>query len=66
LASFFTGQEILERKIKTPNEIFKEIDKVSANDILKVAKDIFSPERLNLAIIGPFKDKEKFEKLLKL
>ena len=66
LASFFTGQEILERKIKTPNEIFKEIDKVSANDILKVAKDIFSLEKLNLAVIGPFKDKEKFEKLLKL
>ncbi len=66
LASFFSGQEILERSIKTPKEIFKEIDKVSANDILEVAKDIFRPERLNLAVVGPFKDKEKFEKLLKL
>jgi len=66
LASFFSGQEILERKIKTPKEIFEEIDKVSANDILEVAKDIFSPEKLNLAVIGPFKDKEKFVKLLKL
>jgi predicted Zn-dependent peptidase len=65
-ASFYAGQELLENKILTQKEIFKEIDKVSANDILKVAKDIFRPEKLNLALIGPFKDKEKFNKLLKL
>jgi len=31
-----------------------------------VAKDIFRPEKLNLALIGPFKDKEKLQKLLKI
>ncbi len=66
LASFFAGQEVMEKKIKTTKEIFEEIDKVSANDILKVAKDIFREEKLNLAVIGPFKDKEKFVKLLNL
>ncbi|MFA4998466.1 MAG: pitrilysin family protein [Candidatus Paceibacterota bacterium] len=66
LASFFAGQEVLEKKILSLKEIFKEIDKVSANDILEVAKDIFRPEKLNLALIGPFKDKERFEKLLEL
>ncbi|MBI2038486.1 MAG: insulinase family protein [Candidatus Nealsonbacteria bacterium] len=64
-SSFYGLQEILERKILTPKELFKRIDKVSQNDILKVAKDIFRPERLNLALIGPFGDKAKFEKLLK-
>ena len=63
-ASFCAGQEILEKKILTLEEIFREVDKVSADDILKVAKLIFRPENLNLALIGPFKDKEKFEKLL--
>jgi len=48
-----------------PKEIFKKIDRVTVNDILKVAKDIFQPKKLNLALIGPFKEKEKFEKLLK-
>jgi len=65
-SNFYGLQEILERKIMTPQELFREIDKVSQNDILKVAKDIFQPEKLNLALIGPFKDKAKFEKLLKL
>lgn len=65
-ASFYAGQELLEKKILTPEEVFKKIDKVSLNDILRVAKDIFQRKKLNLALIGPFKDKEKFEKLLKL
>jgi len=65
LASFYSGQELLKNEILTPQEIFKEIDKVNAKDILTVAKDIFQPEKLNLALIGPFKDKKRFENLLK-
>jgi len=65
-ASFYAGQELLEKKILTPEEIFGKIDKVSQLDILKVAKDIFQPQKLNLALIGPFEDKSKFQQLLKL
>jgi len=65
-ASFYAGQELLEKKILIPEEIFAKIDKVTTSDIQKVAKDIFRPEKLNLALIGPFKDKEKLQKLLKI
>lgn len=65
-AVFCTMQEIIEKKIMTPEEIFSEIDKVSRDDILKLAKDIFRPDKLNLAVIGPFKDKDKFKKIVKL
>jgi len=65
-ATFYGIQEILERKILTTKEIYAKINKVSANDVLKVSRDIFQSQKLNLALIGPFKDKEKFEKLLKL
>jgi len=58
-------QEVLQRKILTPEQECAMIDKVTAEDILKVSKEIFRPEKLNLALIGPFKEKEKFEKLLK-
>ena len=66
LASFFANQELSEGKILTLKEIFKKVDKVNSNDILKVAKDIFQPQKLNLALIGPFKNKEKFKKILKI
>lgn len=65
-ASFYTGQELLTGKILTPKEKFARIDKVTANDVQKAAKEIFQPEKLNLALIGPHKDKGKFIGLLKL
>ncbi len=65
-ASFYGGQEVEEKKILTPKEICAKIDKVDTGDILEVAKDIFSPQKLNLALIGPFGDKKRFEKLLKI
>jgi len=65
-ASFYGLQELLEKRILTPEQMFKEVDKITPNDMLKLAQAIFQPNRLNLALIGPFKKKEPFEKLLKL
>ena len=65
-ASFYGLQEILENRILIPEEIYNKIDRVTANDIKRAAKDIFRPEKLNLAVVGPFKEKEEFRKLLKL
>ena len=65
--AFFCGmQEILKRKILTPKEIFKAIDAVRVSDIKAIASDIFRGDKLNLALIGPFKDKKPFEKILNI
>jgi len=66
VAMFFVDQEVKKRKIMTLSEIFKNIDKVTESDILRVAKDIFQNKKLNLAVIGPHKDGKKLEKILKL
>ncbi|MFA7141740.1 MAG: pitrilysin family protein [Candidatus Paceibacterota bacterium] len=63
-ANFYGMQEILTGEIKELEEIFKEIDKVTASNIKRVSESIFTFENLNLAIIGPFDNKEKFKKLL--
>lgn len=65
--AFFHGIKfILENAIKTPNEVIAEIEKVTIDDIVRVSSDIFTPEKLNLAIIGPFKKKEEFESVLSI
>ena len=64
LASFYGTQELLENRIMTPEEKYGKINKVTPKDIQKVAKDIFLPEKLNLALVGPFKDKNRFKDLL--
>ena len=65
-ASFYASQELLTNKILTLEEKFSKINKVTVDDIQRVAKDIFKPEKVNLALIGPFKDKKRFEKILKI
>ena len=65
-ASFTAHQELLTKKILTLEQKFAKIEAVTVNDIQRVAKDIFRPEKLNLALIGPFKDKAKFEKILNI
>lgn len=65
VASRYSGQLLLEKKIRTPQETVKLIDKITPDDIQRVAREILSPEKLNLAIVGPFKDKARFKKLLK-
>lgn len=66
LASFYGGQEILKREIMPPAELAEKIQKVKSEEIKEVARDIFKNEKLNLALIGPFEDGKKFEKILKL
>ncbi|HTE48364.1 MAG TPA: pitrilysin family protein [Candidatus Paceibacterota bacterium] len=65
IANFYGGQELLRRKIHEVSKKAKEIRAVTASQIRGLAKDIFKNDRLNLAIIGPFKKKEKFLKILK-
>jgi predicted Zn-dependent peptidase len=65
-AFFYSEQELLKKEILGTEEIFKKIDQVTINDIKKVAEDIFRPSKLNLALIGPFKEKDGFNKLLKI
>ncbi|MFH0906904.1 MAG: pitrilysin family protein [bacterium] len=65
-ASFVAFQELLTNKILTLEEKFAKMEEVSIDDIHRVAKDVFKPEKLNLSLIGPFKDKAKFDELLNI
>jgi len=65
VAMFLIEQEIDKKKIMTVAEIFARIDKVTASDILRVARDIFKEKGLNLAVIGPHKDSKKIQAILK-
>jgi predicted Zn-dependent peptidase len=67
-AHFYATQEIMGQEILSSEQKLKMIDKVSVNDINKVAKDIFSSKKLNLAVIGPIEESEKskFKKILNI
>ena len=64
VAAFFGERELFGLDLVTPEEMFKKIDQVKIPEIYNFAKETFTSQRLNLAIIGPFKNKKPFEKLL--
>jgi len=66
MASWYGRQATLRDKILTPEGFFNKIDKVKTEDIKRVAQQVFVNKGLNLAVIGPFKNSEKFERILKL
>jgi len=53
---------VLEGKAVEPDEITAGLDAVTAEDVQRVAQDVIS--QFKLAVIGPFDDAERFEKLL--
>jgi len=65
-ANLLASQHLLYSEQKTIEQIFAEIDAVTAEQIQILAKEIFQPSELRLAVIGPFEEKkEELEALLK-
>ncbi|MGB9707643.1 MAG: M16 family metallopeptidase [Microgenomates group bacterium] len=60
LASFLGTKKLLQNKIETPEEVVAKLEKVKAEEIIDLAREIFIPSKLNLSIIGPF-EKEKIK-----
>jgi predicted Zn-dependent peptidase len=64
LIMFGLRREVLESRTPDPEEILADIDKVTVEDVQRVAQELIGKGGLNLAVIGPFDDPARFEKLL--
>jgi predicted Zn-dependent peptidase len=57
--------ELLYGKIYTPDMIYADVEKVSLEEVNEVAKEVLQPEKMRLAVIGPYgKEVERFSGLL--
>jgi predicted Zn-dependent peptidase len=61
---FGLRREVLEGRAAEPSEVLAGLDAVTAEDVQRVARELVVQDRLRLALIGPFDDAERFEKLL--
>jgi len=46
-------------KVYTLEEVIKEVNKVSIEDLRQVAQQVFKREKINLALIGPLEKEKK-------
>ena len=65
IAHFVAGQELFYNEIKQPSDILKKIEAVGKEDILKIAEELFRPEKISLSVIGRHDEGEKTNKLYK-
>jgi predicted Zn-dependent peptidase len=61
---FGLRKEVLERQLPDPDEVLSGLDAVTADDVARVASELITPDRLRLAVIGPFDDASRFDPLL--
>jgi predicted Zn-dependent peptidase len=61
---FGLRREVLEGRATEPAEVLAELDKVTAEDVLRVGQSLIREDSLRLALIGPFDDAERFKSLL--
>lgn len=64
IAGFYGDQELMKRKMLSPSEVSARVEAVRAEDIQKLAREIFKDRSLNLAVIGPLKDSRPLKALL--
>jgi predicted Zn-dependent peptidase len=59
-----TGESLLPR-ILTVDEVIERLEAVTPDDILRVARRCARPDQARLAVLGPFRGRARFERLLR-
>ncbi len=65
-ADWYGKQWMFEKKLISPEERLRLIERVTKQEIRDVAKALFKKELMASAVIGPFKNKEEVAKLFKI
>ena len=63
MASFFGSQKMFNKKVITPDEVFKQIEKISSKNIQKAAQQYLDLKKLQATSLSPIKDINKFAKI---
>lgn len=65
VAQWFAKQELFSLPLDEPEAIIKKIDELDLSEINEVLKNKLDIDSMALTIVGPYEDKNKFNKFLK-
>jgi predicted Zn-dependent peptidase len=66
VAAWFGRQELLAPDaVLTADQVVEELDKVTVEDVQRLAQQIFVGEKLSLAVVGPFEKEDEFRESLR-
>ncbi len=61
---WYLDQVAFQKEVHSPKELFRLIDRVTAQDVQNLARQLFISKNLNLSIVGPYKSDKNFVKLI--
>ncbi len=64
VAAWLGGQEILTKRILTPDQIVSIIDAITPEELKQLAEELIIDNELRLAVVGPIQGEEPLEELL--
>ncbi|MCC6174923.1 MAG: insulinase family protein [Chloroflexi bacterium] len=64
VTSWIGTQELLRNEILTVDEVVDIIEGVRLEDVNRVADELLRPERMSLAVVGPYRSEGRFQKLM--
>ena len=66
MSSWLGSQELLRGGILDMDEVISIVDAITGDEVREVAREVLNGNGLNLALVGPVKEEEPLEGLLKL
>ncbi len=66
VASWLGNQELMRERILSVDEVVAHVEAVTTAEIQRVARQLFEPQRLSLAVVGPYKKETQFARLIKV
>jgi predicted Zn-dependent peptidase len=64
MANLIVRRRLLEDKRETVDQIMGHIRKIEKEQVIEIAKKVLDPKKVNLAVVGPYRDEEKFRSLI--
>ena len=64
VASWLGTQELLRDEILTVDDVLDVIERVNADDLGRIADELLQPQRMSVAVVGPYRSEARFAKLL--
>ena len=64
VAGWIGSGEVLLPRILTVDEVIERLDAITVDDLLRVARAHARPDQARLAVLGPFRSRRQFERML--
>ena len=66
VAAWGGAQELLHNEVRTVDQVVERVDGVTTEDVRQAANRFLSRDKLNLAVVGPYRSDKQFQNVIRL